>query len=83
LELHVPKAAHSVREFAVELMTIVAGIVIAIGLEQAVEALRWHEKANTARGQFASAKGRWARRERGEGTEYRQPCPANWADPPI
>jgi hypothetical protein len=30
-------------------MTIVAGIVIAIGLEQAVETLHWHEKVKAAR----------------------------------
>jgi hypothetical protein len=54
LEVHAPKAAHSLREFAIELVTIVAGIVIAIGLEQAVETLHWHEKVKTARAALRS-----------------------------
>ncbi len=37
------------REFAIELVTIVAGIVIAIGLEQAVETIHWHKQVRTAR----------------------------------
>jgi hypothetical protein len=49
LEVHVPKAARSVREFAIELLTIVAGIVIAISLEHAVEAIHWHKQVQTAR----------------------------------
>lgn len=49
MEVHVPKASRSLREFAVELMTIVVGIVIAISLEQAVETIHWHEKVKTAR----------------------------------
>jgi hypothetical protein len=47
LEVHVPKAAHSLHDFAIELLTIVAGI--AIGMEQAVETLHWHEKVKAAR----------------------------------
>jgi hypothetical protein len=49
LEVHVPKAARSLREFAIELMTIVAGIVIAISLEKAVETIHWHTQVQTAR----------------------------------
>jgi hypothetical protein len=49
LEVHVPKAARSIRRFAVELVTIVAGIIIAISSEQVVEAPHRHEKANTVR----------------------------------
>jgi hypothetical protein len=49
VEIHPPKAAHNLREFAIELVTIVAGIVIAIGLEQAVELIHWHHKVETAR----------------------------------
>lgn len=49
MEVHVPKAARSLREFAVELMTIVSGIVIAISLEQGVEALHWRHKVEIAR----------------------------------
>ena len=43
MEIHKPKAAHNWREFAVEIGTIVCGILIALGLEQAVEAWHWHE----------------------------------------
>ena len=42
MDIHKPRAAHSWREFAIEIGTIVCGIVIAIGLEQAVEWLH-HE----------------------------------------
>jgi hypothetical protein len=49
LEIHKPKAAHSLRDFCIELLTMVAGIIIAISLEQAVESLHWHEKVVEAR----------------------------------
>jgi hypothetical protein len=39
MEIHKPKPVHSVREFLTEIGTIVCGILIALGLEQAVEAL--------------------------------------------
>jgi hypothetical protein len=42
MEIHKPKAAHSAREFLVEIGTIVCGILIALGLEQAIEAWHWH-----------------------------------------
>lgn len=42
MDIHKPKAAHSWREFAIEIATIVTGILIALGLEQAVEQL--HER---------------------------------------
>lgn len=43
MEIHKPKAAHTFREFLVEIGTIVCGILIALGLEQAIEAWHWHE----------------------------------------
>jgi hypothetical protein len=39
MDIHKPKAAHNWREFLTEIGTIVCGILIALGLEQAVEAL--------------------------------------------
>ncbi len=39
VEIHKPKATHNWREFLTEIGTIVCGILIALGLEQAVEAL--------------------------------------------
>jgi hypothetical protein len=40
MEIHKPKAAHSWREFAIEIGTIICGILIALSLEQGVEWLR-------------------------------------------
>src|SRR5665213_1773957 len=40
MEIHKPKAAHGLREFLIEIGTIVCGILIALGLEQGLEALR-------------------------------------------
>ena len=42
MDIHRPKAARSIREFLIEIGTIVCGILIALGLEQAVEAWHWH-----------------------------------------
>ena len=39
MEIHKPKAAHSWREFLVEIGTIVIGILIALGLEQEMQAI--------------------------------------------
>ena len=49
MDIHKPKAAHSWREFLTEIGTIVCGILIALGLEQAVEAAHWAEKVHEAR----------------------------------
>lgn len=49
LEIHKPKATHTLRDFLIELLTIVTGIFIAISLEQAVESIHWHHKAAAAR----------------------------------
>jgi hypothetical protein len=48
MDIHKPKAAHSLREFAVEIGTIVCGILIALGLEQGIEAFHWAEKVRSA-----------------------------------
>jgi hypothetical protein len=45
MHIHKPKAAHSLQEFAVEIGIIVVGILIALSLEQGVEALRSHQEA--------------------------------------
>ena len=37
MEIHKPKAAHNVKDFLVEIGTIVCGILIALSLEQAIE----------------------------------------------
>ena len=44
MDIHKPKAAHNLREFAIELGTIVCGILIALGLEQAVEWAHWQQE---------------------------------------
>jgi hypothetical protein len=49
MEIHKPKAAHSWREFLIEIATIVLGILIALGLEQGIEAFHEHQLAREAR----------------------------------
>lgn len=49
MEIHKPKPAHSWREFAVELGTIVLGILIALGLEQVAERFKEQRVAHEAR----------------------------------
>jgi hypothetical protein len=49
MEIHKPKAAHSVREFLIEIGTIVIGILIALGLETLLEAAHEHELVEHAR----------------------------------
>lgn len=48
MDIHKPKAAHSWPEFLIELGTIVCGILIALVLEQAVEAMRWRSETDEA-----------------------------------
>jgi hypothetical protein len=54
MDIHRPKAAHSWREYFIEIGTIVTGIVIALGLEQSVEALHEHGLASEAREAIAA-----------------------------
>ena len=50
LDVHPPHAPlHGWRDFAVHLLTITAGLLIALGLEAAVEAVHHHELAAQAR----------------------------------
>ena len=49
MDIHKPKAAHSWREFLVEIGTIVCGILIALGLEQVVEHTRSELQVKEAR----------------------------------
>lgn len=49
MEIHRPKAAHSWREFAIEIGTIICGILIALGLEQAIEWSHWHKEVAETR----------------------------------
>jgi hypothetical protein len=48
MEIHKPKAAHSWREFLIEIGTIVLGILIALGLEQSIEAVHERQLAHEA-----------------------------------
>jgi hypothetical protein len=48
MDIHKPKAAHSLREFLIEIGTIICGILIALALEQAIVWLTWrHDVAET------------------------------------
>jgi len=49
MEIHKPKAAHSWREFLIEIGTIVTGILIALGLEQSIEAFHERHLAHEAK----------------------------------
>lgn len=49
MDIHKPKAARSFREFLVEIGTIVIGILIALGLEQAIEVIHERKIADEAR----------------------------------
>jgi len=49
MEIHKPKPIHNWRELASEVGVIVIGILIALGLEQAVEAYRARERSETAK----------------------------------
>jgi hypothetical protein len=49
MDIHRPKAAHSIREFLIEIGTIICGILIALGLEQVVEVIHRNEQAGEAR----------------------------------
>lgn len=49
MEIHKPKAAHSFREFLIEIGTITCGIMIALGLEQLVSNLEWGRKVAETR----------------------------------
>jgi hypothetical protein len=49
MEIHRPKAAHSIGEFLVEIATIICGILIALGLEQAIETLHWRHEVEVER----------------------------------
>lgn len=49
MDIHKPKAAHSWREFLIEIGTIVCGILIALGLDQTVEWLHWRQEVREAK----------------------------------
>ncbi|HLZ75615.1 hypothetical protein [Phenylobacterium sp.] len=48
MEIHRPKAIHGLRELAKEIAIIVVGVLIALGAEQAVEALHWAHRVADA-----------------------------------
>ena len=52
VEIHKPKAAHNVREFLIEIGTIMCGILIALALEQAVEWVHGRERLHQVQEQL-------------------------------
>lgn len=48
MDIHKPKPVHNLREFLGEIGVIFIGVLVALGAEQAVEALHWHEKIGRA-----------------------------------
>jgi hypothetical protein len=50
LEVHAPhESIHTWKSFFIHIATIVIGLLIAVGLEQAVEAIHWHKQVQIAR----------------------------------
>src|SRR5947199_9951872 len=49
MHFHVPKPLHGWREFVHEVVIIVLGVLIALGLEQGVERARWARQVHDAR----------------------------------
>ena len=49
MDIHKPKPVHNLREFLSEIFVIVIGVLIALGLEQAVEAWHWHDEVEAER----------------------------------
>ena len=48
MDIHKPHAAKNWREFLIEIGTIVVGILIALGLEQVIETIHWHNEVKEA-----------------------------------
>jgi hypothetical protein len=48
LDIHKPKPVHNLREFLGEILVIVTGVLIALGLEQVVETWHWHHQVENA-----------------------------------
>jgi len=65
MDIHKPKPVHNLREFLGEILVIVTGVLIALGLEQAVEAWHWHHQVENAE----SALGRELSETVGQGRE--------------
>ena len=49
MHVHLPKPLHGWREFAGEVGIIVLGVLIALGAEQLVEAVHWHNQVHETR----------------------------------
>jgi hypothetical protein len=54
MDIHKPKAAHSLGEFAREMAAVILGILIALALEQSVEAYHWSQRVKEGRKDLAS-----------------------------
>jgi hypothetical protein len=46
LDVHMPHATHTWKDFFIHIATITVGLLIAVGLEQAVEAVHRHHQLN-------------------------------------
>lgn len=53
MHVHLPEPLHGWRQFTGEVGVIVLGVLIAIALEQLVEAIHWHGQVRDARGAIA------------------------------
>jgi hypothetical protein len=55
MDIHKPKPWHGAREFLKEIGTIVIGVLIALGAEQAVEAMHWAHQVDAAEAALKAA----------------------------
>ena len=63
MHFHLPRPLHGWRALAGEVGIIVVGVLIALGAEQVVEAVHWHQKVGIIRkslmGELANDRARW------------------------
>ena len=55
MDIHKPKAAHSLREFLIEIGTIVVGVLIALAAEQTVQTMHERRAATEAREHYGDS----------------------------
>jgi hypothetical protein len=78
MDVHKPKPAHGWREFASEILIIVVGVLIALGLDQFVDGLHWRHKVEQAEQNMRVELGR----DRTDAAQYAilKPCTDAWLD---
>lgn len=52
MHFHLPKPLHGWREFVGEVGIIVLGVLIALGAEQIIDDIRWHQKVERTKAEL-------------------------------